>query len=69
VRFTIAANQSSAVACANDLAAILAELRAEGIVSAAAQARALNARSVPPPRGGKWTAQSVINTAMLVQRA
>jgi hypothetical protein len=51
------------------LAPILAELRAEGIVSAAAQARALNARNVPSPRGGKWTAQSVINTAMLVQRA
>jgi hypothetical protein len=51
------------------LAPILAELRAAGIVSAAAQARALNARNVPTPRGGKWTARSVINAAMLAQRA
>ena len=50
------------------LVPILAELRAEGIVSAAAQARALNARNVPTSRGGKWTARSVINAAMLAQR-
>ena len=56
-------------AAASWLAPILAELRAEGIVSAAAQARALNARNVPTPRGGKWTARSVINAAMLAQRA
>jgi hypothetical protein len=29
----------------------------------------LNARNVPTPRGGKWTARSVINAAMLAQRA
>jgi DNA invertase Pin-like site-specific DNA recombinase len=59
----IAANQSSALARANDLAPILAELRAEGIVSANAQAKALNERQVLTPRGGKWTARSVINAA------
>ena len=59
----IAANQSSALARANDLAPILAELRAEGIVSANAQAKALNERQVLTPRGGRWTARSVINAA------
>ena len=56
--------RDQASARARGLAPILAELRAEGIVSAAAQARALNERSVPTPRGGKWTARSVINAAM-----
>jgi DNA invertase Pin-like site-specific DNA recombinase len=46
---------------ARDLAPILAELEAEGITSANAKAAALNARAVPTPRGGKWTARSVIN--------
>jgi DNA invertase Pin-like site-specific DNA recombinase len=58
------ATHANAVARAHGLAPILDELRAEGIVSAAAQARALNERSVPTPRGGKWTARSVINAAM-----
>ena len=47
----VAANQSRAVARANDLAPILAELRAEGIVSANAQAKALNERQYLTPRG------------------
>jgi DNA invertase Pin-like site-specific DNA recombinase len=59
----VAANQSRAVARANDLAPILAELRAEGIVSANAQAKALNERQYLTPRGGRWTARSVINAA------
>ena len=62
-------NDKDAASWLARLAPILAELRAEGIVSAAAQARALNERSVPRPWGGKWTARSVINAAMLAQRA
>jgi hypothetical protein len=50
-----------AVNRARDLAPILAELEAEGIVSANAKAAALNARAVPTPRGGKWTARTVID--------
>jgi hypothetical protein len=60
----VKAIRDRASARARGLAPILAELRAEGIVSAAAKARALNERGVPPPRGGKWTARSVINVAM-----
>jgi hypothetical protein len=40
---------------------VLAELKAEGVVSANAQAKALNARQIPTARGGKWTSQSVKN--------
>ena len=57
------ATHDRAVARARGLAPILDELRAEGIVSANAQAQALNARQVPTPRGGRWTARSVINAA------
>ena len=32
-----------------------------GDVSASAKAKALNERNVPTPRGGKWTARSVLN--------
>ena len=49
------------LARAGRLAPILRELEAEGIVSANAKARALNERQVLTPRGGKWTARSVIN--------
>jgi DNA invertase Pin-like site-specific DNA recombinase len=44
-----------------DLSPILADLEAAGISSANAKAAELNARSVPTPRGGKWTARSVLN--------
>ena len=36
-------------------------LRAEGITSANGIARALNARGYATPRGGRWTARSVLN--------
>jgi hypothetical protein len=43
---------------------------AEGVSSANAIAGALNARSIATPRGGKWTARSVLNlTARLALRA
>jgi DNA invertase Pin-like site-specific DNA recombinase len=56
-----AAVKVKAAAWARDRRPLLAELEAEGIVSAKAQARALNERHVPTARGGKWTARSVIN--------
>jgi DNA invertase Pin-like site-specific DNA recombinase len=43
------------------LAATLAALRAEGLTSANAIAGALNARNFATPRGGRWTARSVLN--------
>jgi DNA invertase Pin-like site-specific DNA recombinase len=46
---------------ATGLAATIAELRAEGITSANAIAGALNERSFATPRGGRWTARSVLN--------
>lgn len=44
---------------AHDLAPILAELTAEGHASLRALADGLNARDVPAPRGGAWTAPQV----------
>jgi DNA invertase Pin-like site-specific DNA recombinase len=43
------------------LSATIEALRAEGITSANAIAGALNARDYATPRGGKWTARSVLN--------
>ncbi|WP_336485671.1 recombinase family protein [Methylobacterium nigriterrae] len=46
---------------AEGLAGILAGLKAGGITSANGIARALNDRHIATPRGGQWTARSVIN--------
>src|SRR5208283_1019008 len=43
------------------LASTLDALKAEGITSANAMAGALNARGYATPRGGRWTARSVLN--------
>lgn len=40
---------------------VLEELEASGIVSATAQAKAMNDQSIKAPRGGRWTARSVLN--------
>ena len=44
---------------AEDLAPIIAELRAHGVTSLGGIAASLNARGVPAARGGKWTAVQV----------
>jgi DNA invertase Pin-like site-specific DNA recombinase len=46
---------------AHALAGVIAELKAEGVASANALAKALNARSIATARAGKWTARSVLN--------
>ncbi len=46
---------------AEGLAPTIAALRAEGITSANGIANALNDRGYATPRGGKWTARSVLN--------
>jgi DNA invertase Pin-like site-specific DNA recombinase len=55
------AQRASANARANDLTAVFADLASEGIVSANAQAKELNSRGIVTARGGKWSAQSVLN--------
>jgi hypothetical protein len=57
----IEAKKEKAVKRALDLAPILKELEAEGIISANAKAAALNERHVPTALGKRWTARSVIN--------
>ena len=46
---------------AEGLSGIIASIKAEGITSANGIANALNDRHIATPRGGKWTARSVIN--------
>ena len=43
------------------LASTFAALKAEGVMSATGLAKALNERGYATPRGGQWTARSVIN--------
>jgi DNA invertase Pin-like site-specific DNA recombinase len=56
-----AAQSAAADTRAHELAGVIAQLKAEGIVSANGLAKALNARSIATARGGKWTAGAVIN--------
>lgn len=46
---------------AEGLAGIIASIKAEGVTSANGIASALNARHIATPRGGQWTARSVLN--------
>jgi DNA invertase Pin-like site-specific DNA recombinase len=46
---------------ANGLAATIKAIRGEGVTSANGIAKALNERSIATPRGGTWTARSVLN--------
>ena len=59
------AGRAAVVAYADErakaLEATIAALKAKGITSANALAKALNDRSIATPRGGKWTARSVLN--------
>jgi hypothetical protein len=45
------------------LASTFDSLRAEGVTSSTALAKALNDRGYATPRGGKWTARAVIDIA------
>ena len=46
---------------AEGLAGLIAAIRAEGVTSANGIAQRLNAEHVATPRGGRWTARSVLN--------
>jgi hypothetical protein len=43
------------------LSGVLEDLRAQGITSANAMAKALNSQGIATARGGQWTARSVLN--------
>jgi DNA invertase Pin-like site-specific DNA recombinase len=57
----VAAIKTKAQERADDLAATIDKLKAQGITSANGMARALNAQGYVTPRKGKWTARSVLN--------
>lgn len=57
----VAALKADAQERAQGLAGIIASIQAEGVTSANAIAGALNARHIATPRGGQWTARSVLN--------
>src|SRR3954470_25013043 len=46
---------------ADRLKAVLDQLQVDGITSANAMAKTLNDRQIATPRGGRWTARSVLN--------
>jgi DNA invertase Pin-like site-specific DNA recombinase len=55
------AQKTSADARAKDLIDVLTDLEKDGFASANAQAKELNNRGIVTARGGKWSAQSVLN--------
>lgn len=55
------AQRTFANARANDLIDVFLDLEKSGVVSANAQAKELNSRGIVTARGGKWSAQSVLN--------
>jgi DNA invertase Pin-like site-specific DNA recombinase len=52
--------RKAALQRAEDVAPIVAQLRAEGATSLRQVAEGLNARGVPAPKGGRWSAVQVI---------
>jgi hypothetical protein len=54
------ARRKAARQLAQDVAPIVAQLRAEGATNLRQVADGLNARGVPAPRGGRWSALQVI---------
>jgi DNA invertase Pin-like site-specific DNA recombinase len=57
----VAAIVANANRRAADLAATIGTIKSEGVTSANGIAQALNERSIATPRGGKWSARSVLN--------
>ena len=57
----VTALKAAAGARANGLAATIEAIKGEGVTSANGIAKALNERSIATPRGGLWTARSVLN--------
>jgi len=57
----LGALRAEAQARAEALGRVVEELRGEGVTSANGLAKALNQRQIATPRGGRWTARSVLN--------
>ena len=60
VKLAVAAKREKARARAADLAPIIAELRAAGVVTLQAIADGLNERGIPAARGGQWGITQVV---------
>ena len=60
IKLAVAARREKARARAADLAPIIAELRAAGIVTLQAIADGLNERGIPAARGGQWGITQVV---------
>lgn len=54
---------------AADLRPILAELRAAGATTLRGFAAGLDARGIPAPKGGQWSASQVARVLTLLQEA
>ena len=67
-RLAVQAPKAKADERAADLATTLNALKGEGITSANGLAGALNARGYATPRGGQWTARSVLNVQARIGR-
>lgn len=63
----VQAIQDEAQAFADRLRPILVDLQSEGVASASAIARELDARGIPTARGGAWSARAVINLQARLQ--
>jgi len=61
------ARAAKAAARAEDLAPVIEEMRAAGAVSLRGMARELNARGIPAPHGGKWSAMAVARVVARVE--
>jgi hypothetical protein len=57
----VATLKAKAQSVAAGLTGTIEAIRSEGVTSANGIARALNERDIEGPRGGQWTARSVIN--------
>jgi DNA invertase Pin-like site-specific DNA recombinase len=69
--YDVAAREAQRTAAndrAKDLIEVFADLEKDGIVSANAQAKALNDRDIRTARGGRWAAQSVLNVKARLAR-
>jgi hypothetical protein len=57
----VATLKAKAQSVADGLKSTIEAIKAEGVTSANGIAAALNARDIAGPRGGQWTARSVLN--------
>jgi hypothetical protein len=64
----VAALKAGADERAKGLASTIARIRTEGVTSANAIAAELNRLEIATPRGGKWSARSVLNLLAASER-